>query len=78
MLVCQIHLDFAKMKEENASLMTLKDFLMSSNQAPKTESDIQHLLQAFAEYKQGTTDGQPFLQIPCNQQQGVASLVVQV
>ena len=52
-LLCQIHLDFAKMKRDNPSLITLKDFLMSSNQAPETESDIQHLLQAFAEYKQG-------------------------
>ena len=30
---------------------------MSSNQAPETESDIQHLLQAFAEYKQGEAIG---------------------
>lgn len=49
----QLHLDFAQMKQENPSLSTLKDFLMSTNQAPETESDIQQLLQAFAEYKQG-------------------------
>ena len=49
----QIHLDFAKMKQENPNLLTLKDFLMSSNQAPETENDIQQLLQAFADFKQG-------------------------
>lgn len=53
MSTLQIHLDFARMKEENPNLLTLKDFLMSSNQAPETENDIQQLLQAFADFKQG-------------------------
>ena len=56
-LVCcllQIDLDFAAMQRDNPKLLTLKDFVMSSNQAPESPSDILHLLQAFADFKQGT------------------------
>ena len=49
----QIHLDFAAMQKQDPSLLTLKDFVMSSNQAPNSPDDILSLFQAFAEFKQG-------------------------
>lgn len=41
------------MQKDNPSLLTLKDFVMSSNQAPNSPSDILSLLQAFDDFKQG-------------------------
>ena len=52
--VLQIQLDFATMQRENPKLLTLKDFVMSSNQTPESPSDVLSLLQAFAQFKQGT------------------------
>ena len=49
----QIQLDFAAMQREDPSLLTLKDFVMSSNQAPNSPDAILSLLHAFAEFKQG-------------------------
>ena len=54
----QIQLDFAAMQRDDPKLLTLKDFVMSSNQAPESPSDVLSLLQAFAEFQQGT---QPLL-----------------
>lgn len=51
--ILQIQLDFAAMQKQDSSLLTLKDFVMSSNQAPNSPDDILSLLQAFAEFKQG-------------------------
>ena len=51
--ILQMQLDFAAMQKEDPSLLTLKDFVMSSNQAPNSPDDILSLLQAFAEFKQG-------------------------
>ena len=48
-----MQLDFAAMQKEDPSLLTLKDFVMSSNQAPNSPDDILSLLQAFADFKQG-------------------------
>ena len=48
-----MQLDFAAMHKEDPSLLTLKDFVMSSNQAPSSPADILSLLQAFADFKQG-------------------------
>ena len=51
--ILQMELDFAAMQKADPSLLTLKDFVMSSNQAPNSPDDILSLLQAFAEFKQG-------------------------
>lgn len=48
-----MELDFAAMQKADPRLLTLKDFVMSSNQAPNSPDDILTLLQAFAEFKQG-------------------------
>lgn len=49
----QMQLDFAAMEKNDPRLLTLKEFVMSSNQAPQSPSDILSLLQAFAAFKQG-------------------------
>ncbi len=49
----QIQLDFAAMQKDDPKLLTLKDFVMSANQAPESRSDVLSLLQAFSEFKQG-------------------------
>ena len=41
------------MQRDNPKLLTLKDFVMSANQAPDSTSDVLSLLQAFSEFKQG-------------------------
>lgn len=51
--VMQIQLDFAAMQRDDPKLVTLKDFVMSSNQAPDSPSDVLRLLQAFADFEQG-------------------------
>ena len=53
LLCLQIQLDFAAMQRDNPKLLTLKDFVMSANQAPESTSDVLSLLQAFSEFKQG-------------------------
>ncbi len=53
--VLQIQLDFAAMQKDDPKLLTLKDFVMSANQAPESPSDVLSLLQAFSEFKQGST-----------------------
>ena len=45
--------DFAALQKEDPSLLTLKDFVMASNQAPNNPDDILSLLQAFADFQQG-------------------------
>ncbi len=50
----QIQLDFAAMQKDDPKLLTLKDFVMSANQAPESPSDVLSLLQAFSEFKQGS------------------------
>lgn len=52
--VLQIQLDFAAMQKDDPKLLTLKDFVMSANQAPESPSDVLSLLQAFSEFKQGS------------------------
>ena len=49
----QIQLDFAAMQKNDPKLLTLKDFVMSANQAPESPSDVLSLLQAFSQFKQG-------------------------
>ena len=49
----QIQLDFAAMQKDDPNLLTLKDFVMSSNQAPNHPRDILSLLQAFDDFKRG-------------------------
>ncbi|KAA6417260.1 MAG: hypothetical protein FRX49_12787 [Trebouxia sp. A1-2] len=52
--VANIQLDFAAMQKDDPKLLTLKDFVMSANQAPESPSDVLSLLQAFSEFKQGS------------------------
>lgn len=52
MLQNVIEVDFAALHKEDPSLLTLKDFVMASNQAPNNPDDILSLLQAFAEFQQ--------------------------
>lgn len=49
----QIQIDFAAMQRDDPKLLTLKDFVMSSNQAPQSPTDVLSLLQAFEHFKQG-------------------------
>lgn len=69
--VLQIQLDFAAMQRDDPKLLTLKDFVMSSNQAPESPSDVLGLLQAFSEFKQGTACIHPK---PCSDAQNAFKL----